>query len=872
MTIHAFAGERASRTHENQMLQAFLERLESRWADSTDWIYVIANAMWEGAEVDLVCVLPCAILVADFKNYKGRLTGSENGPWQVDGVVVKGGARTNPFVQLRENRFSVINWINRKHLLQGRNVGHISAGAVFSGPIDNQIDISPKSKSWFQATDLDHCASLLDSLASTGLSLKESEAADIVHLLGVGAHDWQSSRPRVHPVGGDQRPERVPLTQHQQEALVTIRSFVETTQHISLSVCGMTSTGKTRLLADAVSEIERQGRAAIPLVPNRRLSWAAREVHGMDCHSVYQHLYVMSVAEGSDEVDSKEPKVMPMRECVDSEDCVYLIDDAHLLGNTLFKTPDGKRFGTGHLLEDLFDFAEIGKSKRQIIFFGDPYQLSRASGTDSVLDGSFLAARELPHQEIELEHLIDTTGGSALIHNARLFVEAIRGQQFATLRPREDDSFRVIDKRQAAAELLEHFKTNPSDVWYLTETHRKVGEFTRWLRPNLHGKSELDSVEPGEFLEIFTPVESKSSNPFTDFVKLEPGQRVRVEHIGPSEGHFQPLKGRERSIEFATRMCKFAVDGLEQVELLEDFLLAELPELPVDTMIAVGAWVKAEKHHGFAHARYGYATTVHHAQGMKQPLCYVNAELAAGRHSEAYFRWLYTAVTRADRSAVVFNFESIHPFDSATWNPAAAKQSANIPVGTGWQFDPEAPISEHDQKRDVPTGLLDQSKDPRISVAVWLRIAGGVEEAGWRIAKVVSHSYEELLELTGPRDQSIRLRIVYNGKNVVTVMHLSDPAQWQLLSTIAVGCLMGSTYCPSATMLLASLQSRVNPHGWQALSVSETNYRLVVTLAQGADARVSLELKFDKQGLVSSICPLQFSELALLEQIRSILL
>jgi hypothetical protein len=40
MTIHAFAGEKASRTHENLMFQTFLERLEDRWSQSTDWIFV----------------------------------------------------------------------------------------------------------------------------------------------------------------------------------------------------------------------------------------------------------------------------------------------------------------------------------------------------------------------------------------------------------------------------------------------------------------------------------------------------------------------------------------------------------------------------------------------------------------------------------------------------------------------------------------------------------------------------------------------------------------------------------------------------------------------------------------------------------------
>jgi hypothetical protein len=71
-------GEKASRTHENQMLSFFLNQLESRWGTSTDWILAIANTMWDGAEIDLVCILPSAIIVADFKKYEGKLTETEN--------------------------------------------------------------------------------------------------------------------------------------------------------------------------------------------------------------------------------------------------------------------------------------------------------------------------------------------------------------------------------------------------------------------------------------------------------------------------------------------------------------------------------------------------------------------------------------------------------------------------------------------------------------------------------------------------------------------------------------------------------------------------------------------------------------------------
>jgi hypothetical protein len=208
MTILVY-GAKAGRTHENQMLQAFLDCLEERWATSTDWILVIANGLWSGAEIDLVCILPSAILVADCKSHSGELTGTENGPWQADGVLVKGGRKANPYQQLRDNKFSLLNWLESKKLLPGRNLGHIAAAVVFSDRIDDQLELPPKVRSWFYPTDLKRCATLLDGLASPSLNIDRKEAEQIVQRLGVEPITWNSTRPQVRdletPDGRSQR-------------------------------------------------------------------------------------------------------------------------------------------------------------------------------------------------------------------------------------------------------------------------------------------------------------------------------------------------------------------------------------------------------------------------------------------------------------------------------------------------------------------------------------------------------------------------------------------------------------------------------------------------------------------------------------------
>lgn len=894
MTILVY-GEKASRTHENQMLQVFLERLEDRWADSTDWIVAVANAMWNGAEIDLVCILPSAIIVADFKSYGGTLTGTENGPWQADGVIVKGGRKANPYQQLRDNKFSVLDWLQSKALLSGRNLGYISAGVIFSGVIEDQLELPSKVRSWFYPTDLTNCAVMLDGLSSPELRIARDEALEIVRRLGVQPIEWVSSRPQVRDIHSrpDQPQARTPLTGHQREALQTLCSFVAADDSVSFSVLGMTSTGKSRLLAEVVEAVNKAGKQVVVLEPNRRLADGAE----VESNSIYGHLYTSSVNgddEPENEAEQKKLKVIPLRACDDKADCVYLLDDAHLLSNSRFSTPDGKQYGSGQLLSDFFDFAALGKGARKVVFFGDPYQIQRGGNEGAVLSGDFQKSRELKRQSLELTQLIDTTGGSAKLANAVKLVSAIRAQKFASLELETDEGFRVLDKKDAANEMVDHFQADPNSVWYLAETHGRANALTQWIRERLHGKKSLDTVEAGDLLEIYVSPDVRDA--FGTRVAMQSGGRITVASVGKRTTYQQGLSWvKSGPIKFHSVTCR--VDRRDEVELdlFEEFLKAEKPELDKETAVAESVWRNAVKRNrekefdnkqtalqgiarqsppppapDFTYARYGYASTVHHAQGMSQQICYVNCDHAAGRHSEGFFRWLYSALTVAERELVLLNFIDIHPFDDAVWNAGAVKMAADIAVGAGWAFQPNGIASERDQQRSLPEGL-DQSKDLLKSVAIWLRVANAAERLGWRVVKAACHPYQEQYDLSGPQGEHCLLRIAYNGKNVVTAMHVKESEHWGLLSDVAFGCLATNDYSPEAAALLRSTRSRLDQIGWKVVSAAETSYRLAITVARNQDERVGLEINFDKQGLVSSLRPLTCSSPETVETIRSVL-
>ena len=230
----------------------------------------------------------------------------------------------------------------------------------------------------------------------------------------------------------------------------------------------------------------------------------------------------------------------------------------------------------------------------------------------------------------------------------------------------------------------------------------------------------MDAVEAGDLLEIYVSPDVRDA--FGSRVAMQSGGRISVASVGKRTLYQQGLSWvKSGPIKFHSISCGIHSQDEVKLEVFEEFLTAEKPELDKETAVAESVWRNAIKRDrekafdgkqaalqgmegrspplpapDFTYARYGYASTVHHAQGMSQPVCYVNCDHAAGRHSEGFFRWLYSALTVAERELVLLNFSDIHPFDAAVWNAGAVKEATDIAVGAGWAFQPNGIASERD--------------------------------------------------------------------------------------------------------------------------------------------------------------------------------
>lgn len=189
MVVKAYRTQAYEHTHENEIFNEFLKKLEAEWEDSEDLVLLFGNFYCQNTEIDAAVLKKKSITVIDFKNYGGEISFSENGPWLADGEIeVKGGSKTNPFIQIRDNRRDFLKTLQKIKWPSGRqpDLTHISGLVLFHQPITfDKNQLPGKIKPWFHVVDFDHVINKLAQITSREITLSKQDLEHIVKELNI---------------------------------------------------------------------------------------------------------------------------------------------------------------------------------------------------------------------------------------------------------------------------------------------------------------------------------------------------------------------------------------------------------------------------------------------------------------------------------------------------------------------------------------------------------------------------------------------------------------------------------------------------------------------------------------------------------------
>ena len=198
MPIKIYKSRDFDHTHERVLFDEICKKLFKEYHFKEEQYLFIANLHVGGRELDGVLIKKDAISVIEFKNFGGYVEFYENGDWPITSnengtsntTFVKGGNSENPYQQVRQNKFSLLNILNDFAKFNYAELGHISGIVLFSKDIECDFNKIPsKISSWFHITDLEDFVQKFNQITSTKISISNSEINDLIRVFNL--HSFQ---------------------------------------------------------------------------------------------------------------------------------------------------------------------------------------------------------------------------------------------------------------------------------------------------------------------------------------------------------------------------------------------------------------------------------------------------------------------------------------------------------------------------------------------------------------------------------------------------------------------------------------------------------------------------------------------------------
>ena len=467
-------------------------------------------------------------------------------------------------------------------------------------------------------------------------------------------------------------PSPTTLSQHQLQVWDQLMHFLEGRGEQVFVLKGYAGTGKTYLLKHLVDHLVHDSWfLPILLAPTGRAAEVLRRVSGHEARTIHSYLY------GSPKLDLRDEESYSLQFALRIPSLpgpgVWIIDEASMIGDEVAQS-ETMRFGSGRLLFDLVQAARLlHRPDDRIIFVGDPAQLppvAAKEGLSPALDAAYLRdTYGLRVREAQLTQVRRQAEGSGILLASQYLRNQIDQGRGSALKLPEGPGIQAIDGKG----LVDLFpwltlEQHPMRCIVLTHSNDQAFFYNQFIRRHRFGQPDLP-VQPGDWLMV-------DRNCQVDGITLFNGTHIRVLSVGPAaEERTISLKARNRQpayvVVFRFRKLLMEVPHPETGELLtcQVLLLDNALEnrsrldsrdqqaLFVDFRIRNPQWrpeepqavemLMKDPYFNALQARYGYAITVHKAQGGEWPEVFVNFDLKMPAENREKWRWAYTAVTRA---------------------------------------------------------------------------------------------------------------------------------------------------------------------------------------------------------------------------------
>lgn len=675
-------------------------------------------------------------------------------------------------------------------------------------------------------------------------------------------------------------------TSSQQAAIDAFQSFLGSDEQVFM-LRGAAGTGKTTLVAEFLKILDTAKRASKLMAPTGRAAYIIGHKTGREATTIHRGIYGLSKLKSTSS-DHEEEDYGGLHLCFglskndDPLSEVYFVDESSMVSDS-FSENEAFSFGSGCLLTDLFEYA----CGRKIVFIGDYAQLPPVGMNFSpALDKDYIENKfGCKVRDVTLREVMRQAAGSVMLSNAAKIRENIENKTFI--------EFKLDNGADTASEdddlLKPYFELSPEKPGVrsaiIAYSNKQALDYNLAVRRHYYGE-EAPRLMHGDLLMV-------CRNNYAYAYELFNGNIVQVEACQPDDEverrNVRVKLGRDRieSVELIFRKAtiRFAHNGQAaslSVMLLDNFLddksgsvggllaralIADFNNRLPDNLKtrhneirrllrSKGPLTAEQKelckvynermlkdpYYNALICKYGYAMTCHKAQGGEWDNVFVDMCRFGGTANEDYFRWAYTALTRASKK--------IWHYRSPDFN-----YISNLVVE---EIKPSSRIQVSNYSGDAD--FLD---------ARFKRILTRAQEAGLQVAEDRSKSYQHIITFTDDKSDTATFQLWYNAKGYSAKDILISSTSEELLSLCRP--IIDASYAPDsvpfsapgrpfAEKLVAFIRSQLEETDIQLLDIRQDSYQDMFHLKTDGIAQVGLfytdKGNYTYMRLTSSLGPL----------------
>ncbi len=446
-------------------------------------------------------------------------------------------------------------------------------------------------------------------------------------------------------------------TDEQRKAIDSMADFLTSNEDDSLLLLkGYAGTGKTSLVGAFVKTLAELKQKTVLLAPTGRAAKIFSNYAGQKAYTIHKRIYRQKTFSNEPTGFLTAPNL--------HKDTTFIVDEASMITND---SADGYFFGTGRLLDDLIQYVYSGERCRLMII-GDEAQLPPVMQIESpALNPAILQGYGLHVFSFQLTNVIRQQADSGILFNATRIREAIKAQQtdlFPKLRCSSFADFRNIKGEELIEEIDAAYNRDGIDETIIvTRSNNRATIYNNGVRNRILYREE--ELSAGDRLLVARNNYFWASN-IQEMDFIANGEIIEVVKVRRTYEMY--------GFRFADIIARFPDHEIEiEVKILLDTLQTNAPALPkelndklfyavledyadITTKAGKIKKMKVDPHYNVLQVKYAYALTCHKAQGGQWLNVFVDfGYLTEEMMDESFYRWLYTALTRATQRVYLVN-------------------------------------------------------------------------------------------------------------------------------------------------------------------------------------------------------------------------